>query len=118
MASPKLTEVYARLLFTEAADLKKIKTPEDAIEQAKDLAMEVQASAAALHEYMDAQANDPTSESPAKSKLPDIVTKLDQMKEVADQIEKLAGSAESSAAEQEVAQVEANKPAGKTFGKV
>lgn len=116
MTVPKLTEVFSRLI--EAADLKKIKSPEDAIEQAKELALEVQASSAALHEYMDAQVNDVTSDSPLKGKLPDIVAKLDQMKQVADEIEKLTGSAESSAMSQEQAQEEANKPAGKAFGKI
>lgn len=111
MPTPRLTEVFT---ITEAADLKKIKSADDAVEQAKDLALEVQASAAALHEYMDAQAQDATDDSLSKGKLPEIVAKLDQMKQVADEIEKLAGSAESMT----VAQEQANSPAGKTFGKV
>lgn len=111
MPTPKLSSLYR---LTEAADLKKVKTPEDAIEQAKDLALEVQASSAALHEYMDAQATDPMGDASSKGQLPAIVAKLDQMKQIADEIEKLAGQAASSMAAQEVAE----SPAGKTFGKV
>lgn len=114
---PAMTEVFKRYL-NEAADLKKIKSPEDAIEQAKDLALEVQASAAALYEYMDAQSNDPTSESPAKGQLPALAQKLQAMKAAADEIEKMTGQAEGTVAQAEEAYEEANKGPGKTFGKV
>lgn len=110
---PRLTNVFT---LSEAADLKKVKSPEDAIEQAKELALEVQASAAALFEYMDAQANDPTNESPAKGQLPALAQKLQAMKAAADEIEKMTGQAEGNVAQAEEAAEQANKPAGKTFG--
>lgn len=106
MSMPKMTQV-----FSEAVDIKKLHKPEDLLTQAKEMAVETDASVAALLKFLDVHKKDTEWPPYIKARIPMIRKALENMgsstKAVLDMLQKFKGALPIEAS--------ANEPAGKTF---
>jgi len=106
MTTPKMMQV-----FSEAVDIKKLHKPEDLIAQTKEMAVETDASVAALLKFLDVHKKDTDWPEYIKARIPMIRSALKNMstqtQALLDMLQKFKGALPAEEA--------ANQPAGKTF---